>query len=68
MPTQHCKRPVDLFRQHRARELMRHGQRGKGYQHIGTLAPGRRKAVMSAHQEDQIVAFLKTLTDGYTPP
>lgn len=56
MPSQHCKRPVDLFRQDGAGEFMRHRHRRKRNQQIGAFAPRRGKAVMAADEEDQIVA------------
>ncbi len=57
MPTQYCKRPIDLLGQHGARQFVRHGHRGERNQQIGTFLPGVRQTRVPAYQKDQIVSL-----------
>ncbi len=56
MPSQYCKRSIDLFGQNGAREFMRHGHGGERNHQIGALQPFFRKPVVTADNEDQIMA------------
>jgi hypothetical protein len=55
MAVQSSKSPVNLFRQHGARQLVRKGHGRKRQQQIGPWLPFRRKAIMTADEKHKIL-------------
>ncbi len=64
MPSQNCKRSVDLFSQDRSRKLVRHRHRRERNQHISLLPPLFRMPVVPANCEYQIMAQHFSLTEN----
>lgn len=57
MAAQRCKRPINLFRKHGARQFMWESHGGKREQQIRSRLPFRWQPIVSAHQKDEIAAF-----------
>ena len=70
MPAQYCKRPVDLLRQHRPRQFVRHRHRGKRYQQIRPLSPrfGQTRHGRQSEKPDRAPAFRPSQTSPRIAP